>query len=105
MFPFDQAGLDKRLKEINRRVEAEGFWEDHENAQKVIKEKKSIEVKLQEFRDLETSFSDVEVLIELAVEAEDESLIPEIEESYRKLSKEVIHDAEKRRKHQLEQLR
>ena len=89
MFPFDQAGLDKRLKEINRRVEAEGFWEDHENAQKVLKEKKSIEVKLQEFRNLETSFSDVEVLIELAEEAEDESLIPEIEESYRKLSKDI----------------
>ena len=28
-----------------------------------------------------------------------------VADAYRKLSKEVIHDAEKRRKHQLEQLR
>ena len=32
MFPFDLAGLGKRLEEINRTIEAEGFWDDHETA-------------------------------------------------------------------------
>lgn len=89
MFPFDLAGLEKRIEEINRSIEAEGFWDDHESAKKVLKEKKSTEVKLEEFRDLETSFSDVETLIELAEEAEDESMIPEIEEMYQTLVKEL----------------
>ncbi|MBE6020450.1 MAG: peptide chain release factor 2 [Clostridiales bacterium] len=86
---LDLAGLGKRLEEINRTIEAEGFWADHETAQKVLKEKKSIEVKLEEFKGLETSFSDVEILIELAEEAEDESMVPEIEETYRSLTKEI----------------
>ena len=37
--PFDLAGLDKTIKEIQEKMEAEGFWDDHEAAQKLLKEK------------------------------------------------------------------
>lgn len=89
MFPFDQDGLKKRMKELDSLVEADGFWDDHESAQKVLKEKKSIEVKLKDFSDLETAFSDVETLIEMAEEAQDESMVPEIEELYKQLNKDI----------------
>ena len=89
MFPFDQDGLKKRLNELDSLVEADGFWDDHESAQKVLKEKKSIEVKLKDFSDLETAFSDVETLIEMAEEAQDESMVPEIEELYKQLNKDI----------------
>lgn len=89
MFPFDQDGLKKRLNELDSLVEADGFWDDHESAQKVLKEKKSIEVKLKDFGDLETAFSDVETLIEMAEEAQDESMVPEIEELYKQLNKDI----------------
>jgi len=85
VFPFDPASISSRLEEYNKKVEEEGFWDDHENAQKLLKEKKSLEIRLQEFNDLNTALSDVETLIEMAEEAGDESMIEEIEEAYKQL--------------------
>ena len=49
-----------------------GFWDDPESAQKVMKEKKSIEDKLGELDRLNTSLEDLKVMIEMAEEADDE---------------------------------
>jgi len=54
------------LREIELISEAEGFWDDHEAAQKLLKEKKMLDNKVQEFKGLETDIEDVEVLMELA---------------------------------------
>ena len=70
MSPFDLAGLRETLKSLDEKTQAEGFWEDHENAQKVMKEKKSIENKIEEYEALATEIEDVEVLISLAEDAE-----------------------------------
>ena len=89
MFPFDRDGLKEKLNEINKKTEAEDFWKDQETAQKLLKEKKAIEVKLQEYSRLEEEFSDVETLILMAEEEDDESLLPEIEATYRQLNKDI----------------
>ena len=89
MFPFDRDGLLEKLDEYNAQVEYDGFWDDHEAAQKILKDKKSVEVRLQEYDDLLTAFSDIETLIEMAEEMEDESMIPEIEEAYGQFLKDI----------------
>lgn len=81
---FDLATLEARLSEIDFMTEATDFWEDHEAAQKLLKEKKAMENKVQEFKALETDIEEVEVLMELATEEGDESLVPEIQASYEK---------------------
>lgn len=86
---FDFARLEERLREIELISEAEGFWDDHEAAQKLLKEKKMLDNKVQEYKSLETDIEDVEVLMELAQEAEDESLIPEIQQAYEKYKLEL----------------
>jgi peptide chain release factor 2 len=80
---FDLAGLKNRLKEINEKVESEGFWDDHESAQKLLKLKKQIETKVDEYVGLMEEFEDIKVLIALAEEEEDLTLIPEIEDNYK----------------------
>jgi len=85
--PFDLAGLEKRLNEINKETEADGFWDDHERAQKLLKEKKSLELKINEFKELSGEFEDIGVLIELAEEEEDQSMVPEIQNSYEDFKK------------------
>ena len=35
---FDLAGLRNKLEEINRKTEEEGFWNDQERAQKLLKD-------------------------------------------------------------------
>jgi len=80
--PFDVAGLTERLEEINKTTEENGFWDDHEKAQKLLKEKKNVESKIGEYADLKREFEDIGVLIDLAQEEEDESMVPEIQASY-----------------------
>ena len=79
---FDLAGLEAQLKKMEEESHREDFWNDHEAAQKLLKEKKSLDNKVDEFRGLERDLEDVEVMIELATEAEDENLVPEIQASY-----------------------
>ena len=63
-------------------MEAEGFWNDHEQAQKVLKEKKRVETKIVEYTDLASELEDIKVMVMLAEEEDDKSLVLEIEEAY-----------------------
>jgi len=74
--------LEKRLDEIRIESEKEDFWNDHQRAQKLLKEKKGIENKTGEYHLLEQELSDLEVLIQLAMEEEDESIEGEIQKAY-----------------------
>lgn len=82
MSPFDVAGLTKRLDEINKTTEEPGFWEDRERAQKLLKEKKSVESKINEYEILSREFGDIGILIDLAQEEQDASMVPEIQKAY-----------------------
>lgn len=82
MSPFDVAGLTERLNQINKTTEEDGFWDDHENAQKLLKEKKSVESKIEEYEALKKEFEDIGILIDLAQEEEDASMVPEIQTAY-----------------------
>ena len=82
MSPFDVAGLTERLNQINKTTEEDGFWDDHENAQKLLKEKKSVESKIEEYETLKKEFEDIGILIDLAQEEEDASMVPEIQKAY-----------------------
>ena len=82
MSPFDLAGLKARLEQIDGETQKDGFWDDHEAAQKLLKEKKSLENKVGRYDKLAGELADVEVLIQLAEEEDDESLVEEIRESY-----------------------
>lgn len=75
------------MESITGQMEAEGFWNDHDQAQKLLKEKKRIETKIGEYEGLASEFEDIRVLISLAEEEDDESLIPEIEEAYAQYKK------------------
>lgn len=86
---FDLAGLEAQLRKMEEESHREDFWNDHEAAQKLLKEKKSLDNKVDEFRGLERDLEDVEVMIELATEAEDESLVPEIQASYESFKKNL----------------
>lgn len=86
---FDFAGLTEKLKEINSTTEEDGFWNDHEKAQKLLKEKKSIETKLNEYKSLTTEFEDIGVLLDIAAEEDDASMVPEIQKAYEDYKKKA----------------
>jgi peptide chain release factor 2 len=86
---FDPASLEAALKDLSAKTEDPELWNQPELAQKLLKEKKSLENRLNEFRDLEKELEDLEVLLALAEEEDDESILPEIQESHRKLEEDI----------------
>ena len=38
---FDVAGIENKLEDMNVKVEVEGFWDNVEQAQKLLKEKRA----------------------------------------------------------------
>ena len=56
---------------------APGFWDEPETAQKTAQAVTQLKEEVETFRSLETRVEDMEVLCELALEEDDESLFSE----------------------------
>ena len=69
---FDLAKLEAEVERASREIEQDGFWNNLEYAQKVMREKKNMEDTLAEYHGLEKGLDDVTELIELA-EMEEEA--------------------------------
>ena len=89
MSPFDPAGLRERLSVIEQTMNESGFWDDPDNAQKYMKEKKSIEDSLGELESLQKQIDDLEVLAEMYEEEPEESLLDEAGGILQSLSAEL----------------
>jgi peptide chain release factor 2 len=77
---FDIASIEVRLSEIELEIQIEGFWEDQERTQKVLKEKKALEKKRDLFEKLKSDFETTKEMLELAID--DETLAEEVMSLY-----------------------
>ena len=67
----------------------EGFWSDIENANKVNMRMKAISSKLDKYKQLMSRCEDLEVLMDMADEENDESLVPEIQNDFASLDRDI----------------
>ncbi|MDE6779901.1 MAG: peptide chain release factor 2 [Ruminococcus sp.] len=67
-----------RIAELNAETAKDGFWDDLENSQKVLRETKSLERKIEKYNKLNDSLEDLITLIELSIEEDDDSSVEEI---------------------------
>ena len=81
--------LAARLGELTEKSEQQEFWEDHEAASVLLKEKKAIEIKLAGFERLKSELEDLDVMLELADEDPEGGLADEAAASYRKFVKDL----------------
>jgi len=65
---MDLAALSARLNKLAAESEKQDFWEDHETASVLLKEKKAIETRIDSYERLKTELEDLNVMIELAEE-------------------------------------
>lgn len=79
MSPFDLARLKERLEEILKETEQEDFWGNQEKAQKILREKKSLENSIGEYEKLEGILDSIDVFIEMAEEVVKDGGDPEEE--------------------------
>lgn len=77
---FDPASLKEKIENLNEESMQDGFWDNQEKAQTILKNKKALEAELKEFEELKTGIEDLGVLVELYEVEEDASIELEIEE-------------------------
>lgn len=76
----DALGLEQmrsQIQQLENRATEPGFWDDLENSQKVLKQTSDLKAKVENYERLDSMYEDTMTLIELADEAEDESLYDE----------------------------
>lgn len=69
-------------------MEEQGFWDNNDRAQVFMKELKNLKDTIDDFKQLETKYEDVQTLISMGYEENDETLIPEIKEAMDEFIKE-----------------
>lgn len=85
-------GISDAKTEITRLEEqaaGDGFWDDLENSQKVLRQTSKLKNKVSSYENLCSDFDDTLTLIEMADEEGDESLIPEVTEGVDRVLKTI----------------
>jgi len=70
-------------------MEEPGFWENSESSTKTLRELKSLKAGIEEYKNLENLYEEIEVLIELGYEEEDRTVLGEIENLINELGEKL----------------
>jgi peptide chain release factor 2 len=80
VFHFDVKGAKIKVEQLEEDMSKDGFWDDQDNSQKVMKEIKLLKDKITSYENITNKYEDIIVLIEIGIEEKDESIIPEVNE-------------------------
>ncbi len=81
--------LLKEVKSLEEKSAKPDFWDDMENSQKTMQKIGSLKAKIQSYESLKNDFDDALVMIELANEEDDSSLIEDCTESVNEIEKRI----------------
>ncbi len=91
---FDHDGIDKKIKETEALTASPDFWNDSDNAQKVMNDLKYLKGRVEPWRELISEIEDMTTLYELGVEGGDQSvendLRPQLEAAQKKFEHQSI---------------
>lgn len=76
------------IDELENKASEPEFWSDSENSQKVLRKIKLLKDKLGKFKELETIYEDIQIMIQLSNESNDLTMINEVEEGLKKYKKD-----------------
>ena len=76
---FDIEAKQERLEEVNLELENPELWNDPERATKISKEKSQLDSVIEVITALDDKLDDARAMLELAQEAEDESLLQDVQ--------------------------
>ena len=89
MFPFDIASKQAQIQKYEEEINKQDFWDDNEKAQKILQQNSDLKNIIAEFEGLNSDLEEIEILIELGLEEEDESIEHDIEKSIKKLEDKI----------------
>ena len=88
-FSLDIKGTKEKVAELEEAATAQDFWDDMENSQKVLQKTKQLKDKVGAYEDLRTAWEDAIVLIDLANEENDESMLSEITKTVEEVKQRI----------------
>lgn len=80
---FEVLAIDEKkeeIKSLQEQAAQPGFWDDTDNSHKVLKKTSSLQSVVNKYEKLSGKFEDISVMIELAAEEDDESILPDIKQ-------------------------
>ena len=81
--------MKAEIKELDEQSMAPDFWDDAANSQKVLQKAKKLKDKLDAFENIETSHDDTLMMIEMAEEENDASLVDEVKKTVESLHEQI----------------
>ena len=78
-----------QIESLEEESAQDGFWGDLENSQKVLQRIKQLKNKCELHNKLKKRWEDLLTLCEMAIEENDESLLPELEEEYTGFERDI----------------
>ncbi len=78
---LDIEGTLTEIEALEKEAASETFWEDMENSQKVLQKTKQLKDKVERYNQLQSAWEDTLVLIDLANEENDESMLGEVKQA------------------------
>jgi len=82
-------GLRNELERLHAMQEAPGFWDDPEKSQKIVKQVKVAEYKVERYEKMLASWDDLMTICEMAAEEDDDSMLDELKLSFEELEKNM----------------
>ena len=86
---YDLEHSAEEVEELENRASEPGFWDDMEKSQKILQRTKALKDKIEGFHNLKTQWEDLLTLCDLAIEAEDESMLEELTTGFSELTDEL----------------
>ena len=86
---LDMQNKEERIIELERTMEAPGFWDDMDKAQKYMKELKNLKDSIETYNNLKSLYDDILVLIEMGEESEDAEIAEEAKSSMDEFASKV----------------
>ncbi len=77
------------IEELEAASERDGFWNDVEKSQKVQKRLKALKAKVENYDRLCSAWEDMLTLCDMAIEEDDDSMLPELESEFRSFSERM----------------
>lgn len=75
------------MAELEQQTMVPGFWDDMEKSQKVLKKSKGLKNKLERYENLKENYEDTLVMIDMANDENDESMVEELKQSVKEIEK------------------
>lgn len=88
---FDTPQLREQVHQLEQETLNPAFWDQPDQAQQTLQQLNTRKAKLEQYAQWQQKLEDAQVLLEMGEDANDASVMPEIEETLKTLEKELSH--------------